>query len=160
MTLRVVGTPGPLHDLLAADAGSGLVILALPASAGPLGALTTDGLSELVDAALTPAFRALREHAAGRVAVVCPACAILPDHRDGARSVVGAGVAMLAELASARPGTTVNVIAVADNVPQSEVVATVRFALSDAAPSLNGAIIRLDGGRDAALTADTRAEGD
>ena len=51
-----------------------------------------------------------------------------------------------------------NVVAVADDVPVDEIAAAVRFALST--PSLVGAMIRLDGGRDAALAVETRSEGD
>jgi len=66
--------------------------------------------------------------------------------------------AAVAEVAAATPGLAANVIAVADDVPPEEVAEAVRFALAQ--PSLNGATIRLDGGRDAALAAETRAEGD
>ncbi len=159
MTARVIGTDGPLCALLA-DAPAGLVVVALPPTAGPVGALPTEELAHLIDVMLLPAFGALREAADDhlRTVVVCPASACVPDHRDGARSVVGAGVAMLAAAASA--SHTVNVVAAADDTPIEEVAATVRFLLSDVAPSLNGAIIRMDGGRDAVLSADTRAEGD
>lgn len=166
MSRTVVGTDGPVAEALRAGAPAGatpqLVIVALPETIGPVGALATEALAALVDATLTPALAALRAAAADggltRVAIVCPAGAILPDHLDGARSVMGAGLAMLAEVAAATPGLAANVVAVADDVPAAEVAEAVEFAL--ARPSLNGATIRLDGGRDAALAAETRAEGD
>ena len=147
---RVIGADGPLAQALA-DGPDGLVIVALPPPAGPVGALATDDLAALIDAVLTPAYAALREHT-GPAVIVCPAGSVLPDHRDGARSVVGAGLAMLGEVALA------NVVAVADDVPVDEIAATVRLALST--PSMRGATIRLDGGRDAVLAAETRSEGD
>jgi hypothetical protein len=67
---------------------------------------------------------------------------------------------MLAEVAAALPTITINTIAVADDVPVEEVAALTRFVLAGQAPSLNGTTIRLDGGRDAVLVAETRAEGD
>lgn len=163
---QVIGTDGPvaraLREQPPAGARAELVVVALPAPAGPVGALPSGDLAALVDATLTPAITALRaaagDGAPTRVAIVCPAGAVLPDHRDGARSVVAAGLAMLAEVAAATPGLAANVIAVADDVPPDEVAEAVRFALAQ--PSLNGATIRLDGGRDAALAAETRAEGD
>ena len=166
MSRTVIGTEGPvtraLRDAAPAEASPELVIVALPEPVGPVGALATDALAALVDATLTPALAALRAAAAEggpvRVAIVCPAGAVLPDHRDGARSVVGAGFAMLAEVAAATPGLAANVVAAADDVSPAEVAAAVEFALAQ--PSLDGATIRLDGGRDAALAAETRAEGD
>lgn len=180
MSLLVVGTDGPLARALADAAPAGragdiaaaiarerptqLAIVALPAAAGALGALPTEALAALIDGALAPAFAAVRAAAATgapmRVAIACPATGVLPDHRDGARSVIAAGLAMLGEVAAASPALAVNVIAVADDVPVDEAAAAVRFALSDEAPSLNGATIRLDGGRDAVLAAETRSEGD
>jgi hypothetical protein len=178
MSLLVVGTDGPvaraledvpppatpsaIADAVAAGAPSELAVVTLPAPAGPVGALGPDAFADLLEQALTPAFTALalvaRSGRPVRVAVVCPAGAVLPDHLDGARSVVGAGLAMLAEVASASPGLTANVVAVADDAPAEEVAQAVRFALAQ--PGLNGATIRLDGGRDAVLAAETRAEGD
>ena len=180
MSLLVVGTDGPLaralvdavpparpDDVVAALARAQptqLAVIALPAPAGALGAVATDALAELIEQTLHPAFAALRAAAAAdaplRIALVCPAAGVLPDHRDGARSVVAAGLAMLGEVAAAAPALAVNVIAVGDDVPVAETAAAVRFALSDQAPSLNGATIRLDGGRDAVLAAETRSEGD
>ena len=151
---RVVGADAALHAALE-DGPDGLVVVALPQPAGPVGAMATDDLAALVDAALLPAFRALREER-DRAVIVCPASAVLPDHRDGARSVVAAGLAMLGEVASA--AAPVNVVAVADDVPAADIAAAVRFALTT--PSLNGATIRLDGGRDAVLAAVTRSEED
>ena len=147
---RVLGAEGALAAALA-DGPDGLVIVALPPSAGPIGAMATDAFADLIAGTLTPAIAALRD-APGRAVIVCPACAGLPDHRDGARSVVAAGLAMLGEVAPA------NVVAVADDVPVDDIAAAVRFALST--PSLVGAMIRLDGGRDAALAVETRSEGD
>ena len=147
---RVVGAEGALAATLA-DGPDGLVIVALPPSAGPIGAMPTDTLADLIAGTLTLAIEALREER-GRAVIVCPASAVVPDHRDGARSVVAAGLAMLGEVAPA------NVVAVADDVPIDEIAAAVRFALST--PSLVGAMIRLDGGRDAALAVETRSEGD
>jgi hypothetical protein len=141
-----------------------IAIIALPASVGPIGALPTETLAELVDATVTLALGVTRE-AAGlgspvRIAIVCPADAVHPDHLDGARSVIGAGLTMLVEVAAALPTITINAIAVADDVPAEEVAALTRFVLSGETPSLNGTTIRLDGGRDAVLAAQTRAEGD
>ena len=178
MSLLVVGTDGPVARALRdaeppADPGgvlaaigdtrpSELVIVALPAPAGPVGAMPTDALADLVGRMLTPAFTAAAALADGgepvRIAIVCPAGGVLPDHADGARSVAAAGLAMLTEICAATPGLTANAIAVADDVPAAETAEAVRFALAQ--PSLNGATIRLDGGRDAALAAETRAEGD
>lgn len=180
MSLLVVGTDGPLaralvdavppvrpDDVVAAlarERPTQLAIIGLPAPAGALGAIATETLADLIEQMLHPAFAALRAAAAAdaplRIALVCPAAGVLPDHRDGARSVVAAGLAMVGEVAAAAPALAVNVIAIADDVPADEAAATVRFALSDQAPSLNGATIRLDGGRDAVLAAETRSEGD
>jgi hypothetical protein len=166
LSRTVIGTEGPvawaLRDGTPADATPQIVIVALPEPVGPVGALPTAALAALIDATLTPALAALRAAAADggpvRAAIVCPAGAVLPDHRDGARSVAAAGLAMLAEVAAATPGLAANVVAVADAVPVAEVAAAVELALAQ--PSMNGATIRLDGGRDAALAAETRAEGD
>lgn len=180
MTLLVVGTDGAVARALrddappatAADAAaavererpSQLAIIALPASAGPVGALADDAFAALIDAtvtcALAAATAAARLGLPMRIAIVTSSDGVLPDHLDGARSVAAAGLAMLAEVAAAADGLTANAIAVADDVPVAEVAAVVRFALSDEAPSLNGATIRLDGGRDAVLAAETRTEGD
>jgi hypothetical protein len=73
---------------------------------------------------------------------------------------VAAGLTMLTEVAADLPTLTINTIAVADDVPAAEVAALARHILSGVTPSLNGATIRLDGGRDAVLAAETRAEGD
>ena len=95
-----------------------------------------------------------------RIVLICPADGVLPDHLDGARSVVAAGLTMLTEVAADLPTLTINTIAVADDIPAAEVAALARHILSGVTPSLNGATIRLDGGRDAVLAAETRAEGD
>lgn len=141
-----------------------IALIALPASPGPIGELPTDALAELAHDTVTLALGVARLAAQGetpvRIAVVCPADAVHPDHLDGARSVVGAGLTMLVEVAAALPTITINAIAVADDVPADEVAALTRFVLSGQTPSLNGTIIRLDGGRDAVLAAETRAEGD
>lgn len=178
MSLLVVGADGPVAralldatpaasraDAVAAIEAAGpgdLAIVALPDPAGPVGSLAGDALADLLERTLTPAVAAAaaaaRSGVPRRIAIVCPAGAVIPDHADGARSVLGAGLAMLAEICAATPGLAANVIAVADHVPAAEVADAVRFALAQ--PSLNGATIRLDGGRDAALAAETRAEGD
>ena len=74
--------------------------------------------------------------------------------------MIGAGLTMLVEVAAAMSTVTINAIAVADDVPAEEVAAMTRFVLSGQTPSLTGTTIRLDGGRDAVLAAETRAEGD
>ncbi|MGI9187396.1 MAG: hypothetical protein ACR2J9_07770, partial [Gaiellales bacterium] len=70
-----------------------------------------------------------------------------------------AGLTMLAEVSAQLPTVTINAIAVADDVPAEEVAALTRFVLSGQTPSLNGTTMRLDGGHDAVLAAETRAEG-
>lgn len=178
MSLLLIGTDGPvaralgdappasspeaIAEAMAADPPSELVVLALPEPAGPVGALGPESFAALLEQALTPAFGAVallaRTGRPARIAVVCPAGGVLPDHEDGARAVLGAGLAMLAEVASAAPGLTANVVAVADDARAQDVAQAVRFTLAQ--PGLNGATIRLDGGRDAVLAAETRAEGD
>ncbi|MGI9117285.1 MAG: hypothetical protein ACR2JV_06585 [Gaiellales bacterium] len=174
MSLLVVGHDGPvaraLHDgapagpdAVAETLPEALAIVALPASAGSIGALDTSAFAELADATVTMAIAAATQAAAlgtpVRIALLCPADGLHPDHLDGARSVVAAGLTMLTEVAAALPGITMNTIAVADDVPAAEVAEVARLALSGVATSLNGATIRLDGGRDAVLAAETRAEG-
>ena len=180
MTLLVVGTDcavsRALHDAepvarldaaasaIRAQRPDAIALIALPAGAGPIGELSTDALAGLVHDTVTFALGVARLAAQGetpvRIVIVCPADAIHPDHLDGARSVVGAGLTMLVEVSAALPGITINAIAVADDVPAEEVAALSQFVLSGQTPSLNGTTIRLDGGRDAVLTAETRAEGD
>ena len=180
MTLLVLGTDcaiaralqssAPIASMSAAeDAVSDrrpdeIAIIALPAPAGPIGALSPEAFAALtadtVTFAIAMSRRATQLGHPVRIAIVCSADAVYPDHLDGARSIVGAGLAMLAEVAAALPNITINTIAVADDVPAKEVAAMTRFVLSGQAPSLNGTTIRLDGGRDAVLVAETRAEGD
>jgi hypothetical protein len=180
MTLLTVGTDcaiaralddaAPLAQLEAAtttilaERPDQIAIVALPAPAGPIGAMATDRFAALTETTVTLAIGTAKvaaqlEHPV-HIAIVCPADAIHPDHLDGARSVIGAGLAMLVEVAAALPTITINAIAVADDVPAEEVAAMTRFVLSGQTPSLNGTTIRLDGGRDAVLAAETRAEGD
>ena len=139
-----------------------LVVVALPPSGRTVGTLATEVLADLLDDTVSAAFAVARAAASGagprRIVIVGPACGAMADHRDGVRSVAGAGLAMLVEIASATDGLTANLVAIADDVPASAVADAVDFALAQAA--LNGATIRLDGGRDAVLAADTRAEGD
>ena len=180
MTLLTVGTDcviaralvdvAPLDQVAAATAAIGthrpdqIAIVALPAPAGPIGAMPTEAFAELADT--TVSFALLVAKAAAqleqpvRIAIICPADAIHPDHLDGARSVIGAGLTMLVEVAAALPTVTINAIAVASDVPAGEVAAMTQVILSGQTPSLNGTTIRLDGGRDAVLAAETRAEGD
>ena len=180
MTLLVVGTDcavsRALHDAapvdrldaataaVLAEQPDQIAIVALLSPAGPIGALAPAAFGALVDATVTFAMMVTKVSAQlgapVRIAIVCPADAMHPDHLDGARSVVGAGLTMLAEVAAALPTITINTIAVADDVPAEEVAAFARFVLSGQTPSLNGTTIRLDGGRDAVLAAETRAEGD
>lgn len=180
MTLLVLGTDcaiaralqssAPIASLSAAeDAMSDqrpdeIAIIALPAPAGPIGALSPEAFAALtadtVTFAIAMSKRATQLEHPVRIAIVCPADAVYPDHLDGARSIVGAGLTMLAEVAAALPNITINTIAVADDVSAEEVAALTRFVLSGQTPSLNGTTIRLDGGRDAVLVAETRAEGD
>jgi hypothetical protein len=180
MTQLVVGTDGPvaraLHaaePIALADAASTaiterrpseLAIVALPPPAGTIGAISTHDFATLTESTVTLAMAATRAAAQlaapVRVVILCPADAVHPDHLDGARSVIGAGLTMLAEVAADLPTITINTIAVADDVPAEEVAALTRFVLSGQTPSLNGTTIRLDGGRDAVLAAETRAEGD
>ena len=141
-----------------------IAIVAVPAPAGPIGAMTTDEFAKLTETTVTLAIGAAKAAAQleqpVRITIVCPADAVHADHLDGARSVIGAGLTMLVEVAAALPTITINAIAVADDVPAEEVAAMTRFVLSGQAPSLNGTTIRLDGGRDAVLAAETRVEGD
>ena len=180
MTLLTVGTDGAITRALNDAAPLGhvdaattailaerpdqIAIIGLSAPAGPIGAMTTDSFAALTGTTVTLAIGATKaaaqlEHPV-RIAIVCPADAIHPDHLDGARSVIGAGLTMLVEVAAAMSTVTINAIAVADDVPAEEVAAMTRFVLSGQTPSLNGTTIRLDGGRDAVLAAETRAEGD
>ena len=180
MTFLVVGIDCPvaraLHDSepvarLGAAAGAILeqrpdqiAIVALAAPIGPVGAAAPAALAELAGRTITLAVvvakLAAQLEQPVRIAILSPADGVIPDHHDGARSVVAAGLTMLTEVASALPLITINTIAVADDVPPQEVAALTRFVLSGATPSLNGATIRLDGGRDAVLAFETRAEGD
>ncbi len=180
MTMLVVGSdcavaralrnePPPIrmNELVAAiehQRPSELVIIALPTTAGPVGALTTEDLGSLIGRTVTVGFVATKlaaqlDHPV-RVVVVCTANGVLPDHLDGARAVASAGLTMLTEVCSPVPNLTINTIAVADDVPVQEVADTVRWVLTSSSSSLNGATIRLDGGRDAVLAAETRAEED
>jgi hypothetical protein len=180
MTMLVLGTDGAIaralrdatpvnrsteaEQAIVTERPEQIAIVALPASVGPVGELTPAQFAELTTDTVTLAIEATKaasqlEHPV-RIAIVCPADAVYPNHLDGARSVVGAGLTMLAEVAAALPTITINTIAVADDVPAEEVEAMTRFVLSGQTPSLNGTTIRLDGGRDAVLTAETRAEGD
>lgn len=178
--MLVLGTTGAIARALAEDAPVAdptlavaavaghrpdrIAVIALPESVGSIGALPTGTFAELVDSTVALGLGVTREAARlgtpVRIVIVCPAGALHPDHLDGARSVLGAGLTMLVEVAAALPTITINAIAVADDVPADEVAALTRFVLSGATPSLNGTTIRLDGGRDAVLAAETRAEGD
>ena len=180
MTLLVVGTDGAVARALqnaepvaTAEAAAAAIVaqqpdqiamIALPSPVGAIGALSTDDFAALVDTTVTLALIVAKSAAQlaqpVRLVIVCPADAIHPDHLDGARSVIGAGLTMLVEVAAALPTITINAIAVADDVSAEEVTAMTRFVLSGQTPSLNGTTIRLDGGRDAVLAAETRAEGD
>lgn len=178
MTRLVIGPDGPLaralHDAEPAERMGAAVTailaqrpdeLAIIATAGPhapVGATTTEELAEAVGRGVGVALVAVK--IAGqlgqpvRIALIAPAAAVLPDHADGVRSVVGAGIAMLAELAAATPDLTASTIAVADDVAPAEVARVAELVLDGSTPALNGATIRLDGGRDAVLAAATRAE--
>lgn len=180
MNLLVVGTDCAVARSLAASAPvavlatavsavrerrpDAIAIVALPAPVGPIGALAPTAFAELAGATVTLAVAVAQAAAQSeqpvRIVIVCPADGILPDHLDGARSVVAAGLTMLTEVAAALPILTINTLAVADDVPAAEVAAFAHHLLSGVTPSLNGATIRLDGGRDAVLAAETRAEGD
>ena len=180
MSLLVVGTDGPVAQALGSAAplsGVGeavlavqeqrpdaVAVVALPASAGPIGALAPPDFAELAAGTVTLAVMIAQQAALlaqpVRIVLICPADGVLPDHLDGARSVVASGLTMLTEVAADLPTLTINTIAVADDVPAAEVAALARHILSGVTPSLNGATIRLDGGRDAVLAAETRAEGD
>lgn len=155
--------PATKEDVRAAVTGctaEAFVIIAMPVTQGTAGGIDTDALARIVEQGVTlpaVAIRSISERGrSARVAVICPACALLPDHLDGARSVVAAGLAMLVEIATTLPGVKINLIAVADNVPAAEVARVVETVLDGDTPSLNGATIRLDGGRDAVLAAETR----
>lgn len=178
MTRVVVGPDGPIARALldapplermgaAASAileqrPDELAIVVTGGRAAPVGTLTTEELGEVLGRTVGLGLVAVK--IAGqldqpvRVAMVAPACALRPDHRDGLRSVAGAGIAMLTELAAAAPGLTACMIAVADDVPAGEIAVVADLVLGGRAPALNGAMIRLDRGRDAVLAAVTRAE--
>lgn len=178
MTRLVVGVDGPLARGLGASAPpdrlgvvaeailaqrpSELVIVAVGPPVGPLGAAPTDALAAAVDATLSVAVVAVKLatqlEQPVRIALVAPASAVLPDHLDGVRSVAAAGLAMLTEVAAALEGIRINTIAVADDVPADEVARVVDLVLDERIAHLNGATVRLDDGRDAVLTAQTRSE--
>ncbi len=149
-------------ELASASGIDRAVIVALPERGETLGQTSPDAFARLADAWLTVPAGAVKTLAALgqplRITLVFPASACMPDHRDGARSVVAAGLAMLVEVSSALPGLAVNGVAVADDVPLEEVAAVVRMTLAGDLVALNGATIRLDGGRDAVMAAETRAE--
>ena len=65
---------------------------------------------------------------------------------------------MLMEVASTLPGINVNAILVADGAAPAEVATVANLVLGDTAESINGTTIRMDGGRDAVLAAETRTE--
>ncbi len=178
MTRLVVGPTGALARALGAVAPpermgqavaaileqqpTELAIIGTGGGPAPLGATPTDDLSAALDRTVGLALVAVKvagqlEHPV-RIALIAPAAALMPDHADGVRSVAGAGLAMLGEIAAATPGMAASTVAVADGVPPEEVAAVVDLVLGGTAPALNGATIRLDGGRDAVLAAATRAE--
>ena len=180
MSLLVIGTDGAVAQTLGSAAPlsgvdeavlavqelrpDAVAVVALPASAGPIGALAPAAFAELAAGTVTLAVMIAQQAALlaqpVRIVLICPADGVLPDHLDGARSVVAAGLTMLTEVAADLPTLTINTIAVADDVPAAEVAVLARHILSGVTPSLNGATIRLDGGRDAVLATETRAEGD
>ncbi|MGI9186712.1 MAG: hypothetical protein ACR2J9_04205, partial [Gaiellales bacterium] len=111
MTLLVVGTDcavaRALHDARPVDQVAGamnelrahrpdqIALVALPPSVGPIGALAPAAFAELAHDTLTLSLSVVQAAAQlegpVRIALICPADAIHPDHLDGARSVIGAG---------------------------------------------------------------------
>lgn len=65
---------------------------------------------------------------------------------------------MLMEVASTLPGIAVNAILVTDETEPTEVATVADLMLGTSAESINGTTIRMDGGRDAVLAAETRTQ--
>ena len=181
MTRLVIGTHGAVSQALAEgarfassparttvreivrrDRPTELAIVALPPSLGPLGAVETTELDRLLGETLTAASAAIQTLTeldnSARVVIVCPTGGLLPDHCDGVRSMVSAGLVMLMEVASTLPGINVNAILVADGAAPAEVATVANLVLGDTAESINGTTIRMDGGHDAVLAAETRTK--
>ncbi|MSO47213.1 MAG: hypothetical protein EXQ67_03895 [Thermoleophilia bacterium] len=151
-----------VREIVRRDRPTELAIVALPPSCGSLGAVETNELERLLGETLTAAAAAIQTLSeldlSTRVVIVCPTGGLIPDHRDGVRSLVSAGLVMLMEVASTLPSISVNAILVADAIAPSEVAIVANLMLGTSAESINGATIRMDGGQDAVLAAETRTE--
>ena len=151
-----------VREIVRRDRPTELAIVALPPSLGPLGTVETSELERLLGETLTAASAAIQtltelDHST-RVVIVCPTGGLLPDHCDGVRSTIAAGLVMLMEVASTLPGISVNALLVADAIPPAEVATVANLLLGISAESINGTTIRMDGGHDAVLAAETRTE--
>jgi hypothetical protein len=144
-----------VREIVRRDRPTELAIVALPAPCGPLGAAVTSDLERLLHETVSTAAAALQMLSeldlSTRVVIVCPTGGLLPNHCDGVRSMLAAGLVMLMEVASSLPGISVNAILVADEVSPAEVATVANLLLGNGAVSVNGTSIRIDGGRDALL---------
>lgn len=161
---RVASSPArtTVREIVRRDRPTELAIVALPPTLGPLGAIETSELERLLGETLTAAAAAIQTlselELSTRVVIVCPTGGLIPDHRDGVRSLIAAGLVMLMEVASTLPGIAVNAILVTDETEPTEVATVADLMLGTSAESINGTTIRMDGGRDAVLAAETRTE--
>lgn len=151
-----------VREIVRRDRPTELAIVALPPSLGSLGEVATSELERLLGETLTAAAAAIQTVSelglSTRVVIVCPTGGLIPDHRDGVRSLLAAGLVMLMEVASTLPGICINAILVADETAPLEIAAVANLMLGTSAESINGTTIRMDGGHDAVLAAETRTE--